>query len=793
MRPAQKLAVLIFCAILLIGFIYLWSPELNLMRPAAPQASKASEPAAGTAPKITIVDYGYATGQQGLVPFQSVQFVSSGMSGASVESYFFASKPQSQVLLLDYPAIDADDYPSFASAFLQELSNYGVKARHAKLTNSTRLSDSIIVAPNGAYPQVLALFEKRLLGSGNSIIFVGPDASLQLSQDGSIIQPQTPGSGPFALLSSNAQPSRLELGGIQALALQVPALPAQSANMGSQSGYFVWVNGTINTLGGPRRAAGVLSSLAIHQPWQNQRVYSRMEFSGSASQAKIMFLPKLPQAPNIVQQAAGGQAYLHSVATFGSDGGLKKGAVWDLPLQQPPGAVAIRERAFPNEILQASFRFYANNSKPVLLDLTYSLVSAQGEVSRVSAGKGQVKQVLFGSAAINAPGVPGDYLVVLSDQYGRRLGNGRLHVSNMSISTLPVAQNVFVLNATVDSLPVDSYVTVWKEGSNAKGTYPLSNGISTISARLEPGNNAFYASLLGQTRRFEVLAPQNPQNLAYLAVFGAVFLATAFYFGSKKKKDKITIYLPEGDAENTSGGQKRHVMQVGFKELRRAFAVGARKLGFSQQLPVLSAFEARLALCSSLARGKTLRSTQSNVESLLGHFVLAKKAACHLGYYCICPKKFSQRNFEGLVAQRIARDGLVAHGRACRQKGRLLEIGKTALASPHQCIDKLGILAGKYKKIIIVFSQENELAKFAEEYGIGFGPKASFDAAAKTSASAKTDAGAKTTGAKQGRPGHFALSKQAKSILSRQAKIARRLFIQGRLHLALAARAWELC
>jgi hypothetical protein len=283
---------------------------------------------------------------------------------------------------------------------------------------------------------------------------------------------------------------------------------------------------------------------------------------------------------------------------------------------------------------------------------------------------------------------PGRYVIIVDDNDGP-IASGMLNVRDIRITLLQRRGVTYTFSVLADGAPLASNEVVVSLGSSKKGNkYFISDGLVTINAKLDKGDNVFNFDLAGTTIPVTVANQEDPIFDVYLkyGVPGLIIVA-AVYFGARMSR-RPTYRLRFGDSANTV----RQEMTLPIERAMESFKMIRKDMNLGNN--PITAQEFTISLKRYLTNGADV--TEGNVEEILKKLVKAGHLESHRDYY--------QLKGEGDIKRNSLRRLI---------KEKLIESGTMFSESDSRFITKdfeIGFFGGKFtKKALIVFDDKAEM------------------------------------------------------------------------------------
>jgi predicted transcriptional regulator len=253
---------------------------------------------------------------------------------------------------------------------------------------------------------------------------------------------------------------------------------------------------------------------------------------------------------------------------------------------------------------------------------------------------------------------PGDNILLISDDSGV-LGGGIIHVKDLEISYLGQQGVSYLFNVTVDGAPVDNEeVAVHLGNSTLEKDFYVSDGVLTVPAQLQQGNNTFHMSLLGTERDVGVEYSQLSLTGIYITYgIPCLILIVLIYFGARMTRRPVYV-LRVGE----TAGEIRKDVGMSVDTALSLFKSARKELGIGHS--PITAHEYSVALKRFVTDGADV--TDGNVEEILQRLVHKGFLESYRQHYQLKGEGDVKRN----AMVRMIRDRLIQAGVAFRMRGR---------------------------------------------------------------------------------------------------------------------------
>jgi hypothetical protein len=510
-----------------------------------------------------------------------------------------------------------------------------------------------------------------LLQNKNQIIYAGALFEFLLEPDGSISQNSLPGFGEFS----------------QGPACEFIAHPT--------GGSLCRIAKPLQSFGSSSELASTLLELSLFGP-RARSTECRIPISSRGQ--KTCFVPLLQNA------TSARAAYF-----FAGKGVLKQGEI-TVPLSAPMGAISGSQVSFPNKPITLFLLANASYSSPVELAFSILIKKDGFLVSRVPSGRGKVRSIWLGQAGFQSPREPGEYLLVLSDQFGRSYASSRLLVRNLSVAQLAQSEGAYTYQVMLDGLPLDSALArVRIEGSNDSQLYPVMQGRTTIFAK--PARDGHFIFEIGEASVPVEFAAQRPAADIYLFI-GLPGLAIAiFIYVALMGRLRAKYSLLVDDLPSSPGC----ALELDSSSVARIFERTSSSLSLGKS--PLSFAEVALGMRRFASPGRGIFISDSNLQDVLGKFCADSVLRGQEGYYWLPVWTLSHPQNEIMLRQ--LREILLQSGAAAKRH----PLGVTAQTSLGQTLfiphgrgssikTALRSLSIKGTTRILVFKDALSLAEF---------------------------------------------------------------------------------
>ncbi len=628
-----------------------------------PKSGKEPPPPAPPRASIQLLASGLAGSNAGQMAYFILQANNSGLEEANMTLGALPRRPPLSAYLIPLPPSAPAQAQGSYTALLFALPSHGLMAR-AQHPDYQSVSDSLLIVQGGIMPAQIYGNLSRLLANRNRVIYSGIGFEYLLREDGTILRAGA-NSTPALLAGKECNYLLDDSGG------WLCALPPPSSYESA------------------RPLALQIERLSLFGPDSGAYAKSPYPYEGKIT----YFIP-----------APGNPAYAQAAYFFAGKGVWLRGSFLS-PLPPPSGSIQGRLETYPGQLV--SLALSANESFESPVELQFKVdVSRNGERAfSVPAGTGRVREVWIGEAEFQSPAMPGEYLLELTDQFGRRAAASRLLVRNLSARLLSVSESAYEIEVLRDNIPVDSELAIVRIlGSNSSERYPVSHGRLTVFAKpLHPGN--FSIQIGGAIAQAPFQPPRNP-NEAYLLPAIALLLAAIAVLALRQPgRGVLRIFVPE-QSEGKGGS-----LALGAGQVTRMLSRTAAYLSLGKS--PLSLAEIMLGARKFAHPHREIFVSDSNLQQLLDSFA-PKTLSSYGDYYW--PAQWGLGDAKRAVMMRKIADSQIERGVAARRaKAGIItktSLGETLLVPFSGKKALLSALGAKRRPTVAVFESPQDILEF---------------------------------------------------------------------------------
>lgn len=623
----------------------------------------------------SLIEAGIANRGDSNVCFATLLLNGTEVEKGNITILLLGEEPKDNILLLDHPAIEADDYAEFKRSLQSALSGYGMSIKPISPSNLHDIKNSTIVVPTGLFPAALGGMLPLLMENGNAIVYIGHDLSYLLNEDGSIIQ----NTNRTIDFSKDSYPV------------------GENMVISEKSGYFMNIPKTLNDFRGTESAVSCLLDVLLYSGWQAPASFASFPVNGSFSGERMFF----------VEGGGTEEGVARAVYSLSGKNKSREG-VFTKSVQKESGDLIGPKTAFPGE--EMGFKLFLNESysEPVFLALYLSIEKDGKKISSKKIGEANVMSVWFSSFSTVNDLPPGDYLLAVEDQFNRGHGMAALHTYNLSISIIRVVENNYLFEVLLDGVPVDGErALVSIDDGDKKSNYPVSSGEMSVMAKMPKGAHTFNVLIFGRTVRVPYQEKEETPIDIYVryGIPGILLVIVVYIAFRQRPRRKYTLHVPDSKEE------RGRVLSVSKDEFLGIFDAVEKEFGW-KKVPLLPE-ELSYGIRKYLSKGgKELIVTDDNTGEELERLVKKGEVAAYRDYHA--PSAWLGRDdIASLSIKRMVRDMLIERGIQFSEDGIIK--ARTGAGETHFYVYKnnRGILRmDENSKRVVLFRDAKHLSNF---------------------------------------------------------------------------------
>jgi len=254
---------------------------------------------------------------------------------------------------------------------------------------------------------------------------------------------------------------------------------------------------------------------------------------------------------------------------------------------------------------------------------------------------------------------PGNHIIRITDNSGT-IGGGVVHVKDLRISYAGSSGVFYYFNITVDGKPLDNIkADVHLGNPNKTRTLYVSDGMLSVPADLQKGNNTFNFTLLGTSKAVYVEYSQESIADFYIkyGVPGMLIVIAVFFIARMSRRPIYMLRIGEG------AGEIRKDVHMSPGIAIQVFGHVRKELGIGRW--PLTAHEFALGIKQHVTDGADV--TEGNVEDILQRLVKTGMLESYRQYYQPKGEGDARRN----ALSRMVRDKLIQAGLPFRMKSKV--------------------------------------------------------------------------------------------------------------------------
>jgi hypothetical protein len=251
---------------------------------------------------------------------------------------------------------------------------------------------------------------------------------------------------------------------------------------------------------------------------------------------------------------------------------------------------------------------------------------------------------------------PGNHIIRITDNSGT-IGSGVVHVKDLRISYAGASGVFYYFNITVDGKPLDNTrADVHLGNPNKTKALYISDGILSVPADLQKGNNTFNFTLLGTSKAISIENSQESIADFYIryGVPGMLIVIAVFFIARMSRRPLYILRIGEGASEIRKDVHMSVQVALGvFGFVRKEMGIGRWPL---------TAHEFALGIKRHVTDGADV--TEGNVEDILQRLVKTGMLESYRQYYQPKGEGDARRN----ALSRMVRDKLIQAGLSFKRR-----------------------------------------------------------------------------------------------------------------------------
>jgi hypothetical protein len=622
----------------------------------------------------SLSEAGIANNGNSTICFALLSLNGTEVEEGSITILLLGEEPKDNILLLDHPAIEADNYADFRRSLQSALSVYNLSVKPVSPSGLQNIKNSTILVPTGLFPASLNKDIPRLIENGNAIIYLGHDLSYLLNDDGSIIQNEN-----------------------KTIDFSDASLIDENSVVSNGSGHFMNIPKTLNDFKDADDAAQYILDALLSSRYQKPISTASFPLNGSFSGERTF----LTEGDGAVE------GFARIIYSAHGRNGSSNGIITRLAGKET-GDLIGPNSSFSGE--EMGFKLFLNESypQPVFL-LLHLLIEKDGkEISSQKIGEANVMNVWFSSFSVTNSLEPGDYLLSIVDQFNGRHGSAALHVKNLSVSVIKVIENSYIFDVLLDGKPVDGERAIVSiDGGDKTVPSPVSAGRMSVMAKLPKGEHAFNVLIFGRTVTVPYKGADETPVDVYIryGIPGLLLIAVVYIAFRQRPRRKYLLHVPD------AGGEKGEVLSISKEEFLGIFNALEKEFGW-KKVPLLPE-ELSYGIKKHLSKGgRELIVTDDNVSEELERLVKKGDVSSYGDYYALS-SWLGRNDIVSLSLRRIVRDTLIEKGIHFSENGVIR--AKTGGIETHFYVFKniRGILGmNERAKRVVLFKDSKHLSLF---------------------------------------------------------------------------------
>ena len=631
----------------------------------------------------------------------------------------FSQPPPRRVVLLQGPWAGAAKMDEFGSRLKTALAGLDWPL---EVSNFSELSSSsegrILILPSGAWPQELMRDWKGRIGPQDMVIYLGVRQNVTLDAQGGM----NGGAGVLDALLAEGPSSGFVTDG---------------ELLDGPGGGIVWrIPHTLGEYDDLRTLADELAQGMVSDPAGRALARRSVVWQRGGRTAALLLPPGWDQEG------------FARVRLVGSDGLTQ--TVWDSPLHAPGGDI---EGPATSKMGQtAAFQIRLQPGLPQDERIRYRAALYAPNQSRfdvLDLGEGVIKPggAWVGSFTYNAWPAPGDWRVVIEDQFGRSYAEAAVHVIGYSIDMLEPLGNTYRFLILRDGVPLpDGPVQVRRAGGGDWQTANLNQGVLSLSANWDDGGRGIEVDADGAHLHYEWGQEQGPWAVVWRWGVPGLLVAGLLYW-LLRPRTRPTYRIRIGELPMIES--KR--VSLSMEEMEAVMEAAARRQGWEGPQGrggrasrcsewALRAEDVMESLHQAERGGKPVMASLESVEEALDGLVKEGRLRRWREWYGLAGRGVSEKDIRQRSLGKMLKDRLLEMGtdaRPMRSGGRESssrraldgyedEMGRQWLIfAPDAWKERIGRDARTGKDRLprfIVFADRTERDDFARELAREAGP-----------------------------------------------------------------------
>ncbi|MEM2963529.1 MAG: hypothetical protein QXW70_02445 [Candidatus Anstonellales archaeon] len=575
----------------------------------------------------------------------------------SITAGVFPKAPSREVYFFEYPHIESKDYEALNDYLKKKLFGTGIFFSSISANRLNSVSDSILIVPTGVFPKPIYENILNITSKRNVIVYLGLPPIYLLEQDGSIVSnPEN-----ALLFSGKEKWNTIPLG----------------------DSYIYYSPLSLDKFNRAKEAGEEILNVVLRQPWLGGTFYS-------------ITLPPTHSKKTIFFPSQFSEGYLRLFSFTPSNTFLL-----DEKAKKPPGNLLHSKVSAASKELELQAAINRTFSSSVFLSFSLSIIKDGVEVFRTNIGNASMREIWFRTFPLQVDLQPGDYLLIIHDQYMQTHTKSYLHVKNITVSYFPYQEGLYSFLVSEDGKPMsDTYAEVYVDNATYLGRHPIVGGTIRLSPTSmdKTREHNFRFKIEGK----EILTKAEPPHsvFSFYSTYGlpALLLIIGIYLFFKRRGERLVVVFPD----------VKHSLQqtVRITKGEALEAINSAHSNFPSPFLGLTLQDIRRALQERMRlKGKDVIFSDENVLEILNSLASEGKVRNYLDHYVMHqadPKRSSML--------RTAYDFLLSSGKKFKIKkdGSIVCGEDTIEIHTNTCIPKLP----QRGRLILLFESEQEMEEF---------------------------------------------------------------------------------
>ena len=560
----------------------------------------------------------------------------------------FARPPPRQVVLLQGPWAGAARMDEFGAALKTTLIGIDWPLEVQNFSElSAESGGRILILPSGAWPQALMQDWKGKIGLDDMVIYLGVRQNVTLDAQGGMngdvgVRDELLAAGPASGFVSDGE------------------------MLTGAGGQPVWrIPHTLGEYDDLHALADELAQGMVSDPASRALTRQSVIWQRGARTAVVL----LPADWNRT-----GSARMRLTDAQG-----RTQMVWDAPLHGMTGDIEGPAIARMNQT--AAFQINLQPGFPQYESIRYRAAlyaPNQSRSAQLDLGKGVIRSggAWVGSFTYNAWPAPGDWRVVIEDQFGRAYAEAAVHVIDYRIEMLEPAGNTYRFRILRDGVPLaDGPVSVRRAGSGPWTSANLNQGVLSVTANWDEGERKIEVEADGARLEYSWEQSEGPWAVVWKWGAPGLLIAGLLYW-LLRPRARPTYRIRIGELPMIES--KR--VSLGMEEMKAIMETAARRQGWKGPGAwALRAEDVMESLHQGERGGKPVMASLESVEEAMDGLAKEGRLRRWREWYGLAGRRVGEKDIRQLSLGKMLGD-------------RLLEMG--IRARPIRLLGRSGTLAG---------------------------------------------------------------------------------------------------